>query len=414
MSSAGRLLNGLSSKVRGARLLVCLGLVLALAVGLSPMWGAEGEGTPLALGFATSDGTMEIVEFTSEEPFAGVLLQDTTYGAPPEPLGHQLVRLTNVERANNGLAPLKAASELMDSAQYHSDWMANHDCFAHNCPGEPDWVTRIVNAGYVNYQALAENIAAGYGSANDAVQAWMNSPGHRANMLHPGFREAGGAYAYSGSAYYHRYWTMDFGSRSDAQGNPVLPVVINNEAWSTNSAYVQLYVYGQGWATEMSFRNAGGTWSDWMTYQPSQAWTLSGDSGSPAVVYAQVRQGSTVLESSDSIHILPPEVSPDYVLFLSAQGSEPTIPAEYSVDIGTAANWTASANNAWIKLSDYSGSGDATVQVRVEDFSKIVGTYTGTITVVALGMSCEVQVTLVVTSEPLQKNHVPVSTKVQV
>ena len=240
----------------------------------------------------------------------------------------------------------------------------------------------------------------------------MGSAGHKANMLHPDFREAGGGYAFSGTAYYHHYWTLDFGTRNDAQGNPVYPVVINNEAWSTNSAYVQLYVYGP--ADQMRFRNAGGTWSDWMTYQPSQAWTLSGDNGSPAVVYAQVRQGSTVLESSDSIHILPPEVSPDYVLFLSAQGSEPTIPAEYSVDIGTAANWTASANQGWIKLSDSSGSGDATVQVRVEDFSKIVGTYTGTITVVALGMSCEVQVTLVVTDGPLQKNHVPVSTKVQV
>ena len=416
MSSAGRLLNGLSTRVRGARLLVCLGLVLSLAVGLSPMWGAEGEGTPLALGFVRSDGTTGIVEFTGEEYVAGAILQETPYGAPQEPLGHQLVRLTNVERANNGLAPLKAASELMASAQYHSDWMASHNCFDHNCPGEPYWVTRIESAGYVNYQALAENIAAGYGSANDAVQAWMNSPGHRANMLGADFREAGGAYAYSGTAYYHHYWTLDFGTRNDAQDNPVYPVVVNNEAWSTTSLKVQLYVYGQGWAQEMSFSNDGVTWSPWEPYSCNKAWTLSMQSGSPATVYAQVKRGSTTLENTDSIHLdVPLTVVPTTMVFLWAQGSPGTIPAEYKMSIETYEGWTANADPGWIKLSQGAGTGQATVTVYLQGFPiEEVGTYSGTITVESLQMVVEVQVTLVVTSEPLQKNHVPGSTKVQV
>jgi hypothetical protein len=303
---------------------------------------------------------------------------------------------------------LKAASELKTSAQYHSNWMANHDCLSHKCPGEPDWVTRIVNAGYVNYSQLAENIAGGYLSANDAIVAWMGSTDHRKNMLHPDFREAGGGYAYSGTAYYHHYWTMDFGARNDAQGNPVYPVVINNEAWSTNSLTVQLYVYGQGWANEMRFRNAGGTWSAWMPYRSSKAWTLSSQSGSPAVVYAQLRRGPTVLESSDSIHLnLPPTISPDYLLFLWVQGSGATIPGEYSVDIGTGASWSASANRGWIKLSDSTGSGNATVHIHVEGFPTSVGTYTGKITVVAAGMSSEADVTLVVTGDALERSHVP-------
>jgi hypothetical protein len=265
-----------------------------------------------------------------------------------------------------------------------------------------------VNAGYVNYLQLAENIAAGYFTANDAVVAWMGSSGHRANMLSPDFREAGGGYAYSGTAYYHHYWTMDFGTRNDAQGNPVYPVVINDEAWSTNDLNVQLYVYGQDWANEMRFRNAGGTWSAWMPYQRNKAWTLSGASGSPAVVYAQLRRGSTVLASSDSIHIPPPPtVSPDYLLFFWVQGSGPTIPGEYSVDIGSGASWSASANRSWIKLSDSSGSGDATVSVYLEGFPTSAGTHTGKVTVVAAGMSSEAQVTLVVTSEALERSHVP-------
>ena len=404
MKRLGRAVN----RILATRPVVWSFVLLLLMLGVAPSWGEEGTGTPLALGYINSDGETGLVEFVAAEPLQEDLVAATALGVPAEPPAHQLVRLTNVERANNGLPPLKAASELMQAAQYHSDWMASHNCFAHKCPGEADWDTRIANAGYVNAQALGENIAAGYGSANEAVQAWMNSPGHRANMLGADFREAGGGYAYCADCTYHRYWTMDFGAR-----NAVYPVVINGEAWSTNSAYVQLYVYGP--ADQMRFRNAGGAWSDWMTYQPSKAWTLSADGGSPAVVYAQVKQGPTVLESNDSIHILPPEISPDYVLFLIAQGSELTTPAEYRLTIDACAPWSARVDPDWIDLSDYSGgSGTSTVNVHLEGFPTGVGTYTGTITVEAGGMSTQVQVTLVVTSEPLQKNHVPVSTKVQV
>jgi uncharacterized protein YkwD len=408
-------LRGLTSLVRRAQLVVCLSVVAALAVGLSPLWSADGEGTPLALGFVRLDGTSGIVEFTSDEYLTDTVLEETSYGVPAEPRGHQLVRLTNAKRVGNGLPPLKAAAELMQSAQYHSRWMAKHDCFAHVCPNEADWVTRIVNAGYEDYQALGENIAAGYLSAGDVVAAWMNSAGHRANMLNPDFREAGGGYAYSASSYYDRYWTMDFGVRSDGQGDPVFPVVINNEAWFTNDLDVQLYVYGQGWAELMRFRNEGGTWGAWVPYQPTKAWTLSGDSGTPAVVYAQVKRGSTVLESSDSIEINPPpKVSPGQVVFLSVHGSGTTTPLEYEIAIDTSGNWSASANQTWIKLSDDSGSGDATVQVRVAGFPSGVGTYTGKIIVVAFGLPAEVDVTLAVSNGALLENHVPVSAKGQV
>jgi len=396
--------------LRRAQFVMCLIGVVALAAGVSPLWGADGEGTPLALGFVRLDGTTGIAEFTSDEYLAEAIPEETLLGAPAEPPAHQLVRLTNVKRVNKGLPPLKAAAELMQSSQYHSNWMANHNCFEHVCPGEADWVTRIVNAGYVNYSHLAENIAAGYMTANAAVEAWWNSPGHQANMLNPDFRETGGGYKFKAATKYHYYWTMDYGTRND-----VYPVVINNEAWLTNNLDVQLYVYGQGWSDQMRFRNEGGTWSAWVPYQPTKAWTLSSDNGTPAVVYAQLRQGSTVLESSDSIHInLPPRVLPEQVLFLSVQGSDPTTPVEYRVDIETSGNWTASANQSWIKLGQYSGSGDATVRVWVEGLPPSSGTYTGKITVVAFGLSAEVRVMLVVTSEPLQENHVPVSTKDQV
>jgi uncharacterized protein YkwD len=382
--------------------------VLLLAIGVTPSQGEEGTGTPLALGYIESEGATGVVEFIAAEPLAGDVVAATVLGVPAEPQGHALVRLTNARRANQGLPPLKAASELMDSAQYHSDWMASHNCFAHSCPGEPTWVQRIVNTGYVNYVLLGENIAGGYPTANEVVQAWMRSSGHKANMLNPDFREAGGGYAYSASSTYHHYWTMDYGARNDAQGYPVYPVVINGEAWSTTSLQVQLYVHGQGWAQQMRFRNEGGTWSGWEPYSCSKAWTLSASGGSPAVVYAQIRRGTTVLQSADDMHLdVQLTVTPRTVVFLWAQGSPATTPGQYAMSIDAVAAWTAIANRSWIRLSQGAGTGPAVVTIYLEGFPTKVGTYSGSISVQSLETAVQIQVTLSVTGEALEEGHVP-------
>jgi len=382
--------------------------VLLLAVGVHPSWGEEGTGTPLALGYVNSDGETSVVQLTAAEPLGQGSPELTVLGVPAEPEGHQLVRLTNARRANQGLPPLKAAWELMDAGQYHSEWMASHNCFDHNCPGEPDWKQRILNAGYSNYTHLGENIAAGHPTAGDAVQAWMkSSEGHRENMLSADFREAGGGYAYSANSDHHHYWTMDFGAR-----NEVFPVVINQEAWSTPSLDVELYVYGQGWAEEMRFRNEGGTWSEWETYSCNKAWTLSMGTGSPTVVYAQIKRGSTVLGSSDEIHLdIELAVTPDQMVFLWPTGSSETTPSQYSMHIDAAAGWTATANREWIKVSQALGSGPATVTVNLEDFPQTVGVHTGIITVESPQMTVEVLVSLSVTEGALQEGYVPLMSR---
>jgi uncharacterized protein YkwD len=413
LSSNGVLRIG--REVSRNRIVACTLLLLLLAsASLATVGGADGDENPVAIGFIGPDGTTSITESTLSDSDEGSVSVSAGAGVPDEPQGHALVRLTNVKRTSRGLSPLKAASELMDSAQFHSDWMASHDCFAHTCAGESDWVTRIENAGYLNYAYLGENIAAGYTSSGAAVDAWMNSPGHRDNMLSVDFREAGGGYAFSGSAYYYHYWTLDLGARNDGQGNAFYPVVVDGEAWSTTSLSVDLYVYGQDWATEMRFRNAGETWSAWESFSRDKAWTLSTSDGSLATVFAQMRRGSTVLESSDSIYLdLPLRVSPDSLVFLSVKGSTPTVPAEHGVNIDTWANWTASADQDWIKLSQAAGSGQSTVVVYLEGFPTAEGIHTGTITVDAGGMSVDVQVTLSVTSGSLEQSHVPLTTRAQ-
>jgi len=395
----------MTSRARARVLILLLTTILLVSLGSSPLWSQDGGGMPRAIGFVSPDGQTGISQFTVEaedgpEPTYGMAL-----GIPSEPPDHQLVYLTNLERVSRGVRPLKAASELMDAAQFHSDWMADRDCFAHNCPGEPDWVTRIVNAGYSNYQILGENVAAGYPTAGGAVNGWMGSAGHRANMLNPEFREAGGGYAYSASSQYVHYWTLDFGSRGQ-----VYPVIVNNEAWSTTDLVVDLYVHGSGWGSQMQFRNEGGNWSAWEPFSANKSWELA----------------------------IPFSVQPNLMIFLSEQGTTPTVPAYYSMTVDSCSGdsaatvdaqirqgsvtlqssdeiyisdyceaWTASADQSWILLAPDSGLGLTTVTVSVLALPPGLGPHTATISVETSEKQANVQVTLVVTDDPLTHSDVP-------
>jgi len=131
-------------------------------------------------------------------------------------LAAEVVRLTNVERHKRGLPILTQNWNLALSAQYHADFMARNDCFAHRCPKEPALDQRAHNAGY-NYRAVAENIAAGSPTPAEVVRDWMDSPGHRANILHPDMREIGVGYVLlnedGGRETYRHYWVQNFGYR---------------------------------------------------------------------------------------------------------------------------------------------------------------------------------------------------------
>jgi uncharacterized protein YkwD len=77
------------------------------------------------------------------------------------------------------------------------------------------YVDRIENNGYLNWHALGENIAAGtdVDTAEKAVQAWLDSPGHCANLMNPDFTEVGMSHRQKAGTHYVNYWTQDFGNR---------------------------------------------------------------------------------------------------------------------------------------------------------------------------------------------------------
>lgn len=123
-------------------------------------------------------------------------------------LASDVVTLTNAERTGAGLAPLAVDPTLTSAAQAHSDDMVARDFYAHTTPeGRQPW-DRAATAGST-HRGIGENIACGQRSPAEVVLGWMNSPGHRANILKPDFTHIGIGHA-TGSLV-GTYWTQLFG-----------------------------------------------------------------------------------------------------------------------------------------------------------------------------------------------------------
>ncbi|MBU5439262.1 hypothetical protein KQI42_14660 [Tissierella sp. MSJ-40] len=119
----------------------------------------------------------------------------------------EVVRLVNIEREKAGLAPFTASSELSKVARVKSEDMAKNNYFSHTSPTYGDPFAMMKSFG-IKYNTAGENIAKGYSSAQSVVNGWMNSPGHRANILNPRFNKIGvGLYKTSNGT---AYWTQMF------------------------------------------------------------------------------------------------------------------------------------------------------------------------------------------------------------
>ncbi|TVL91573.1 sigma-70 family RNA polymerase sigma factor [Streptomyces sp. SAJ15] len=124
-------------------------------------------------------------------------------------LAAQVLELVNVERATAGCSPVRRNDLLVTAAQRHSDDMAARDYFDHTSPDGSDPGDRITAAGY-RWRTYGENIAAGQQTAQSVMDSWMNSPGHRQNILNCDVTEMGvGVNLDSGGP----IWTQVFGDR---------------------------------------------------------------------------------------------------------------------------------------------------------------------------------------------------------
>ena len=112
-------------------------------------------------------------------------------------IGRATLCLLNAERKARGLPPLRANSRLARAAASHTNDMAANDYFAHQSRNGASFSDRIRRAGYIRPRTtfvVGENIAWGTGkraTPREIVDSWMNSPGHRANILSRNFKEIG-------------------------------------------------------------------------------------------------------------------------------------------------------------------------------------------------------------------------------
>ncbi|GHI02043.1 RNA polymerase [Streptomyces cellostaticus] len=151
---------------------------------------------------------------TTSAPVRSARPTPTASAAPPAqpaPSGTvaQVVALVNKERAAAGCGPLTEDAQLEKAAQGHSDDMAARNFFDHTNPDGADPGRRITAAGY-QWSTYGENIARGQQTPQAVMDSWMNSPGHRANILNCSFKNIGvGVHKGSGGP----WWTQDFGAR---------------------------------------------------------------------------------------------------------------------------------------------------------------------------------------------------------
>ncbi|WP_060178238.1 CAP domain-containing protein [Streptomyces sp. IMTB 1903] len=117
-----------------------------------------------------------------------------------------VLALVNQERAAAGCQAVTLNAKLTKAAQDHSADMAAHSNMSHTGSDGSDPGARITRAGYA-WSTYGENVAYGYSTPEKVMEGWMNSPGHRENILNCSFKEIG-----IGLAQPNHYWTQNFGT----------------------------------------------------------------------------------------------------------------------------------------------------------------------------------------------------------
>jgi uncharacterized protein YkwD len=120
----------------------------------------------------------------------------------------QIVSLANAEREKAGCSPLHSHSLLRSAAQAHADDMAERGYYEHTSPEGRDAGDRITAAGYA-WSRWAENIHRGPKSAAAAMDDWMNSDGHRRNILNCSFEDIGVGIKLTANG---PWWVQNFGA----------------------------------------------------------------------------------------------------------------------------------------------------------------------------------------------------------
>lgn len=155
----------------------------------------------------TQTGVQELIDANPQLSNPNVIYPGQEIKVPEQEgqaIEQEVIRLVNVERANAGLPALKYDWELARVAEHKSQDMADKNYFSHTSPTYGSPFNMMKNYG-INYRSAGENIAQGQKTAAQVVDAWMNSEGHRANILNKNYTHIGVGYVAKGN-----YWTQMF------------------------------------------------------------------------------------------------------------------------------------------------------------------------------------------------------------
>ena len=193
--------------VFAAALLLCAAAAPASAAGLSHTVAAGDTMWKLAVKYQV--GTSEIIQANPQVAnpdliYPGQVLSIPQISSSVTAFENEVIRLVNEIRVQNGLQALSADWELSRVARYKSQDRVDNRYFSHTSPtyGTP---FQMIRAFGLSYRSAGENIAYGYAAPQAVVNAWMNSSGHRANILNASYTRIGVGYVSAG-----HYWTQMF------------------------------------------------------------------------------------------------------------------------------------------------------------------------------------------------------------
>ena len=150
-------------------------------------------------------GLSDVKIFSTAENFADARSLIRQSGvAVSENFAEEVLQLVNIEREKVGLKPLKLSPQLMQSANIRAKELPT--LFSHTRPDGTDCFTAVK----IPYRRIGENVAAGQPTPKDVVEAWMDSPGHRENILNPNFGRMGIGYVNTPNTDYRHYWAQLF------------------------------------------------------------------------------------------------------------------------------------------------------------------------------------------------------------
>lgn len=239
-------------------------------------------------------------EQTNNRSSEGCATGEEDVASSNEAYEYEVLAILNQIRLAFDLQPLKLVPDIRRAARYHANDMSEDDYFKHDshdrdANGELilacDTWERVPK--FYSYHSAAENIALGYPTPRAVMDGWMNSDGHRQNILNPNLKTVGIGYVENAQG--RPYWVQNFGGLSNE-----FHVLINNDAPETDNLSVMLFIQGE-WSS-MRLSNDAQNWTDWKTFQQTTTWDLDREDSSQKQVYVEVKN------ANDQLFVMEDEV----------------------------------------------------------------------------------------------------------